>query len=180
MPDKRGLFHSMTRMPTAKQAQRGQTLQKKRSAAVAEVKELRSIVLEKALPPVLQLMFLLYPFVNTVAFEGFPCYDFEGLQPMRGWLRADVSIECYTPEQWRLTGISWLAVSIYPIGLWLVTLMLLLLSVNNPHSPLARACSFLYQEYDDACFWWELSTRHIQTLETRNIPHRALATPINT
>ena len=41
-------------------------------------KELRTIVIEKALPPVLQLMFVLYPFVNTVAFEGFPCTECGG------------------------------------------------------------------------------------------------------
>ena len=135
--------------------QRAQTFQYKDVAAAGQVKEFRTVILEKALPPVLQLIFLLYPFVNTVAFEGFPCYYFES---GRGWLRADVSIECNTPDHWK--WFSWLAVFIYPIGMWFITLALLLLSVRNPHSPLARACSFIFQEYDDACFWWELSTRH--------------------
>ena len=48
-------------------------------------------LLERVLPPVLQIMFVLYPLVMTAAFEGFPCYEFENGQ---GWLIADVSIEC--------------------------------------------------------------------------------------
>ena len=42
----------------------------------------------------LVVLFLLYPLVTNVAFEGFPCYWFENGD---GWLRADVSIQ-WTPR----------------------------------------------------------------------------------
>ena len=66
-------------------------------------------ILEKALPPVLQIMFFLYPLVTTAAFEGFPCYEFaDG----RGWLIADVSIECRTADHASATALAWIAVFI--------------------------------------------------------------------
>ena len=46
-------------------------------------------------------MFVLYPLVTTAAFEGFPCYEFEG---GRAWLIADVSIECGTPAHDEAVG----------------------------------------------------------------------------
>ena len=63
-------------------------------------------ILEKALPPVLQIMFVLYPLVTTAAFEGFPCYEFES---GRGWLIADVSIECRTPDHASAQTLAWTA-----------------------------------------------------------------------
>ena len=53
--------------------------------------ERESTLLEKTLPAVLTALFFLYPQVTKTAFDAFPCYDFED---GRGWLRADVSIEC--------------------------------------------------------------------------------------
>ena len=114
-------------------------------------------VFEKALPPVLQIMFVLYPLVTTAAFEGFPCYEFES---GRGWLIADVSIECRTPDHASAQTLAWTAVLIYPVGLWLLTLLLLTRArkaiVSGIETPLSRACFFLYKEYDVTCFWWEL------------------------
>ena len=114
-------------------------------------------ILEKALPPVLQIMFVLYPLVTTAAFEGFPCYEFES---GRGWLIADVSIECRTPDHASAQTLAWIAVFIYPVGLWLLTLLLLTRAskaiVSGIETPLSRACFFLYKEYDVTCFWWEL------------------------
>ena len=69
-----------------------------------------------------------------------------------------MSIECYTADHF--IWLSWLAVFLYPICLWLNCLALLIFSARHPDSALAGACSFLYREYDDAFFWWELSTRH--------------------
>ena len=69
-----------------------------------------------------------------------------------------MSIECYTADHF--IWLSWLAVFLYPICLWLICLALLIFSARHPDSALAGACSFLYREYDDAFFWWELSTRH--------------------
>ena len=68
-------------------------------------------------------MFILYPLVTNVAFEGFPCYTFDG---GRGWLIADVSIECGTAEHGSALSLAWIAVVIYPVGLMVGNLLLLL------------------------------------------------------
>ena len=114
-------------------------------------------LVEQVLPPVLRLMFILYPLVTTAAFEGFPCYEFDGGD---GWLIADVSIKCRTPAHASVTSLAWIAVFVYPIGFWLVSLLLLLRAskaiTSGVETPLSRALIFLYKEYDVSCFWWEL------------------------
>ena len=63
---------------------------------------------EKMLPAVLSALFVIYPMVTKVAFDGFPCYSFE--DGARGWLIQDVSIECGTAEQASVTMFAWIAV----------------------------------------------------------------------
>ena len=129
------------------------TLYDKSTAVPSE----EATVFHKALPPVLQIMFVLYPLVTTAAFEGFPCYEFEG---GRGWLIADVNIECRTPDHDFAQSLAWVAVLMYPVGLWFCALFLLLRAskaiTTGAETPLSRATYFLYKEYDTACFWWEL------------------------
>ena len=36
----------------------------------------RTALVELALPPVLRILFLLYPLITNTAFDGFPCYEF--------------------------------------------------------------------------------------------------------
>jgi len=114
-------------------------------------------LLEQTLPPVLQIMFILYPLVTNAAFAGFPCYEFEG---GRGWLIADVNIECRTPPHVAATSLAWIAVFIYPIGMLVTTAVLLLRAkeaiLSGVHTPLSRAIAFLYKEYDTTTYWWEL------------------------
>ena len=90
-------------------------------------------------------------------FEGFPCYEFKG---GRGWLIADVNIECDTSEHDDAMALAWIAVFIYPIGMWLCTLLLLFRTskaiTSGRSTSLSRAISFLHREYDVECFWWEL------------------------
>jgi len=100
--------------------------------------------------------------VTNVAFEGFPCYWFESVDgaPQRGWLRSDVSIECYTPSHYSVMTLSWFAIITYPIGLWVGCLLLLYKAsdaiVNREPTNFSRAIEFLYKEYDVRTFWWEL------------------------
>ena len=83
-----------------------------------------SKLVERLLPPFLILMFLLYPVVTNIAFEGFPCYTLEGGQ---GWLIADVTIECGASEEHaHAVLLAWLAVFLYPVGLMVLNLVLLL------------------------------------------------------
>jgi hypothetical protein len=97
-----------------------------------------------------------------VAFEGFTCYEFApvGDEPARGWLRADVSIECGTPEHDSVKVLSWAAVVIYPIGFWFAVVMLLCnastaIASHKPTS-FSRCISFLFIEYKITTYWWEL------------------------
>ena len=57
----------------------------------SDANEREASFFEKTLPFLLPLLFLLYPLVTKVAFDGFPCYRFDN---GRGWLITDVSIEC--------------------------------------------------------------------------------------
>jgi len=117
---------------------------------------------ENALQWVLYLLFVLYPKVTNVAFEGVPCYWFEpvGNAPARGWLRSDVSIECLTPDHDSVLWLSWIAIIIYPIGLWLGCLLLLYKAsdaiVSGKSTHFSRSIEFLYREYKVSTFWWEL------------------------
>ena len=59
-----------------------------------------------AAPTLLQLAFLAYPLVATKAFEGFSCYEFTQSQ----WLKADVEIQCDSPEHDEVRRLAWAAI----------------------------------------------------------------------
>ena len=113
---------------------------------------------EKTLPAVMTLLFLLYPLVTKVAFDGFPCYYFE--DGTKGWLRKDVLLQCHAPDQ-RPMLLVWLAVGLYPIGITVFCGLLLLKAstaiIAGEETPLSRAISFLHREYVPTAFWWEIA-----------------------
>ena len=113
---------------------------------------------DKCLPAVMTLLFVIYPLVTKVAFEAFSCYWF--MDGTRGFLRADVAIECNTPRHDVVMSIAWGAVAAYPVGIWVFCLVLLFKAspaiIAGKETPLAKALGFLYREYDVTCFWWEL------------------------
>jgi hypothetical protein len=78
----------------------------------------------------------------------------------RGWLRADVSIECNTPEHDSVLLLAWAAVLMYPIGMWLGCLALLRKAstaiLSGEPTPFSRSVFFLYKAYKESAFWWEL------------------------
>ena len=55
----------------------------------------------------------------------------------------------------------WTAIVLYPIGLWLAALALLLLAkreiLEGSPSRLSTALAFLHQTYETQVFWWELA-----------------------
>ena len=147
--------------------------------------EREETLFEKTLPAVLSALFVIYPMVTKVAFDGFPCYSFE--DGTRGWLIQDVSIECGTPDQTAVTMFAWIAVILCtrstrsnnslspprlrqttvrslvttdPIGIWVFCALLLVKAstaiLAGKETPLSRAIGFLYKEYDVTAFWWEL------------------------
>jgi hypothetical protein len=116
----------------------------------------RSILLEKALPPILQLLFVAYPLVTKVAFDAFSCHRFSESE----WLKADLSIRCGTAEHVKAQAVAWVAIGLYPIGLLLLNGALLFSArraiLTAKHTPLSRAIVFLYREFKPHIFWWEL------------------------
>ena len=76
------------------------------------------------------------------------------------WLRADVSIECHTVEHDRVKWIAWVAVAIYPVGMWLLNFFLLRRAgpaiLNGYDTRWRTATSFLHQDYVPERYWWEL------------------------
>ena len=106
----------------------------------------------------LVVLFLLYPLVTNVAFEGFPCYEFEG---GRGWLIADVSIECGTDTHATARGLALVAIVVYPVGVMVGNGALLWRArtaiIDGKETPLSRSIAFLYREFDITCFWWEIA-----------------------
>ncbi|KAL3912703.1 MAG: hypothetical protein SGPRY_008246, partial [Prymnesium sp.] len=120
-------------------------------------------LLERTAPYLLQLLFLAYPIVSRVAFDGFSCYTFtseNGTEREKEFLKADVSIECDTPKHREVQKLASVAIAVYPVGL-LVLVAVLLFSArhaiySNTPTRLSRATAFLHREYQPHLFWWEL------------------------
>ena len=112
---------------------------------------------DRMLPVVLRIAFLIYPIVTNVAFEAWPCYKF---QNGRGWLVADVNIECWQKEHYNVRALAMAGVMIYPVGLFALNAALLFKArkaiTQSKPTHLSRALSFLHREYEPNFFWWEL------------------------
>ena len=108
-------------------------------------------------PSVLRLAFLVYPIVTNVAFEAYSCFTFED---GRSWLITDVAIECNTPPHDEARALASLAITIYPVGLFLLNALLLFCArtaiLSAQPTALSRSLSFLHSEYEPNFFWWEL------------------------
>ena len=128
-------------------------------------------LLESSLPNMLRLLFIFYPIVSNVAFEAFSCYTFDfGTNDTRAFLIIDVDIECSAPwggsirnvpEHDTIIIVAFVAVALYPVGLFVFNGMLLFASReairSGKSTPLSRATLFLHQEYEPAFFYWEVS-----------------------
>ena len=107
------------------------------------------VVVEKATPPMLYVLFFSYPIVTNAAFAAFKCHDFdEG-----AWLIVDVDVDCRSARYGELTrfpgGLAWIAILIYPVGLMLTVAVLLLLArsavITGMHTRFSHAVAFLYR-----------------------------------
>ena len=125
-------------------------------------------LLEWAAPYLLQLLFLCYPLVTTVAFDAFSCYEFTESE----WLKADVSIECGTDNHERAEALAWVAIVIYPVGLLALNAALLFRARRairtQKATALSRAIAFVHREYEPHIFWWE--SRAMRTDLPRTAP----------
>jgi len=57
-------------------------------------------------------------------------------------------------------SLSWIAVGVYPIGMWIGCLLLLYKAshaiISGKSTHFSRAIEFLYKEYELTTFWWDL------------------------
>ena len=126
-------------------------------------------LLLRALPIALKLLYFVFPLVSAVAVQAFDC---EGFDNGEDWLRADFSLFCgsehsrggpWEPsdEYERVRMVAGLGLLLYPIGVPLLFLMLLLtcrkqLSRRAPSTPLSTSLGFLCAEYRKRFFVWEV------------------------
>ena len=111
----------------------------------------------RALPYLLYLLFFAFPLVSSRAFQAFDCEEFDdGTR----FLRADYSLACYGTEHGRVVSLAWVAIALYPLGVPLLYLALLLSArkaiLTEQPTELSRSLTFLHQDYTPSMFWWEL------------------------
>ncbi|KAL3926142.1 MAG: hypothetical protein SGPRY_003439, partial [Prymnesium sp.] len=115
-----------------------------------------TMLLERASPFLLQLVFFAYPQVTRVAFNGFSCYDFTE----SSWLKTDVGIQCYTSQHRVAQALAIVAISMYPVGLLVLTGALLYTArqpiLKERPTPFSQAVAFLHRDYKMEFYWWEL------------------------
>ena len=111
----------------------------------------------RALPYLLYLAFCAFPLVSSRAFQAFDCEEFDdGTR----FLRVDYSLDCDDNEYGRVVYLAWVAISLYPIGIPLLYLALLLSArkaiLTEQPTALSRSLTFLYQDYAPSMYWWEV------------------------
>ena len=125
----------------------------------------------RALPYLLYLLFFAFPLISSRAFQAFDCEEFDD---STRFLRADYSLACYDTEHGRVVSLAWVAIALYPLGVPLLYLTLLLFArkaiLAEKPTELSRSLTFLHQDYTPPMFWWELveilkkvHTAHIRT-----------------
>ena len=76
-----------------------------------------------ALPGLCHVAFLVFPMVSSLAFQAFNC---EAFDDGARYLRADYSLDCDSAEYYPVRALAVLAIALYPVGIPLGSLLLLL------------------------------------------------------
>ena len=110
-----------------------------------------------ALPHLLSLSFLVFPMVSSTAFRAFDCEKFDN---GKAFLRADYSVECYTPPHQTVTGLAVIGLLLYPVGVSALYIALFRKAkraiLDEKPTALSRALGFLTNDFDKGWFAWEL------------------------
>ena len=111
----------------------------------------------RALPYLLYILFFAFPLVSSRAFQAFDCEEFDdGTR----FLRVDYSLDCNDAEHGRVVSLAWVAIALYPIGVPLLYLALLLSAreaiLTEQPTDLSRSLTFLHQDYEPSMYWWEM------------------------
>ena len=116
----------------------------------------------RALPYLLYILFFAFPLVSSRAFQALDCEEFfdDGTNKTTHFLRADYSLDCDDPEYTRVVFLSWVAIALYPVGVPLLYLTLLLCArkaiLTEQPTALSRSLTFLHQDYELSMYWWEM------------------------
>ena len=128
------------------------------------------------IPIALRVLFLAYPIVTNVAFDGFSCLALDDGDGTSRWLAADLSIRCDTSisqgvlnmltdpngasEYARVVAAAWLAVLTYPVGALLLNGAFLARArpaiKSAKPTRFSRSIAFLYSDYRPSFFLWEI------------------------
>ena len=111
----------------------------------------------RALPYLLYIFFFAFPLVSSRAFQAFDCEEFDdGTR----FLRADYSLDCDDAEYRRVIFLAWVAIALYPVGVPLLYLTLLVCArkavLSERPTALSRSLTFLHQDYELSMYWWEM------------------------
>jgi len=111
----------------------------------------------RALPYLLYLLFFAFPLVSSHAFQAFACEEFDdGTR----FLRVDYSLDCNDAEHGQVVSLAWVAIALYPIGIPLLYLALLLTArkaiLTEQPTDLSRSLTFLHHDYEPSMFCWEI------------------------
>eukprot|EP00964_Phaeocystis_antarctica_P016978 scaffold9345_cov70-Phaeocystis_antarctica.AAC.3 len=111
----------------------------------------------RALPYLMYLLFFAFPMVSSRAFQAFDCEEFDNGSR---FLRVDYSLDCNDAEHGRVVSLAWVAIALYPIGIPLLYLALLLSArkaiLTEQPTDLSRSLTFLHQDYEPSMYWWEM------------------------
>ena len=111
----------------------------------------------RALPYLLYILFFAFPLVSSRAIQALDCEEFDdGTR----FLSADYSLDCNDAEYRRVFLLAWVAIALYPVGVPLLYLTLLLcarkaIRTEQP-TALSRSLTFLHQDYELSMYWWEM------------------------
>ena len=110
-----------------------------------------------SVPIILRVLFLSYPVVTAVAFEGFLFHD---MNSDGRWMIADVSVNALSIDYDRIFKLSVIAILLYPVGTLLLSGALLLAIrgavTAGKSNPLLTATAFLHDEFTVEFYWWEV------------------------
>ena len=110
----------------------------------------------RALPYLLYLLFFAFPLVSSRAFQAFDCEEFDD---DTRFLRVDYSLNCNDAAYGRVVILAWTAIALYPIGVPLLYLTLLLHArkaiLTERPTDFSRSLTFLHQDYTPSMYWWE-------------------------
>jgi len=111
------------------------------------------------------ISFCLLPSVTRSLFVAFECksfgYDDLASPPdIRSYLTASLNIECYKDDHKPIYQTAWFFIILWPVVLPLLygTLLFRCRHAILSHQPskLSRAVRFLWLDYEDRCFWFEM------------------------